>query len=262
MTFGRNRLASAAIMAVLLAGGCASGTGQSGPATRPTSDAGLNERQREVARVQAGRLGFVQVLPLQAGWLVDDLADKVSGTAGRLGHMMADKTDPDIRRKGIMGLADRPWGETPTYTRAYAAIAGDDKEDYLVRASAIRAINRSRDPVYRPLFVSNLNDSNEVVRLEACKALNRMPDPAAVPTLIKLVARQEESKDVRIAAAEALRHYKKLEVARSLISLLGERDFGIAWQAHHSLRDLTRKDLGYDEGAWLSYLSGPEKPLS
>ena len=81
------------------------------------------------------------------------------------------------------------------------------------------------------------------------------------PLLVKILNRVEEDKDVRMAAADALRHYKTLEVARTLVLLLSDRDFGIAWTAHHSLKALTGRDLRYDESAWLEYLTGPEKPF-
>jgi hypothetical protein len=50
-------------------------------------------------------------------------------------------------------------------------------------------------------------------------------------------------------------------VARVLAASLSGRDFGLAWQSRWSLKILTGKDLGYDESAWLGYLTGPEKPL-
>jgi hypothetical protein len=70
-----------------------------------------------------------------------------------------------------------------------------------------------------------------------------------------------ESKDVRIAAADALRQYRTLDVARILVTYLNETDFGVAWQSRQSLIVLTGQDLQYDESAWLQYLVGPNKPF-
>jgi hypothetical protein len=102
-----------------------------------------------------------------------------------------------------------------------------------------------------------------------------VPDPAAVPALLRhlqgqrqgivvagAVTMSDEGKDVRIACADALRHYRTLDVARSLVTYLNERDFGVAWQSRQSLRQLTGRDLAYDQSAWLKYLTGPEKPFS
>lgn len=218
------------------------------------------ERGRELDRLSKKTLGAAQVPLTRFGWWVNDTADRVTGeTAGKYARLM-ESANPDSRRNGITWLAEKPFGERPPYTTRYAQIAQHDP-DYLVRATAIRALNRSRDKTATPVFIKALSDPNEQVRLEAAKALNRVPDPAAADALLALLRKPDESKDVRIAAADALKYYKSLEVARGLASMLGERDFGIAWQSHRSLRDMTGKDLKYDEGAWLTFLTGPEKPL-
>ena len=181
---------------------------------------------------------------------------------------MEDKTSADNRRRGINSLVKRPFGQRPPYTTRYGEIAigvpvanaGPDP-DYVVRATAIRALNRSRDKASTPIFIRALSDRSELVRLEAAKALNNVPDPAAAPRLTQMRADANEVMDVRIAAAEALRHYRTLEVARALVAVLDDRDFGIAWQARRSLERLTDAALGYDQAKWLAYLTGPAKPF-
>ena len=56
--------------------------------------------------------------------------------------------------------------------------------------------------------------------------------------MARTLGNQTEQKDVRIAAAEALRHYRQINVARVLAGTLVGRDFGIAWQSRWSLRIL------------------------
>ena len=172
---------------------------------------------------------------------------------------MEDIDSPDDRRQGINNLAKREFARRDPYTTRYRQIAAND-ENPQVRAAAIRALNLSRDASATPLFVKALGDENALVRLEAVKALGNLPDPDAVDPLVRIV-RSDENKDVRIAAADALKHYKTLEVARVLIPLLGEQDFGVAWHARRSLRKLTGRDFAYDEAAWLALISGPENPL-
>ncbi|MBC8106358.1 MAG: HEAT repeat domain-containing protein [Anaerolineae bacterium] len=171
-----------------------------------------------------------------------------------------DQYFPDERREGINELVNRGYGRQPPYTDRYASLAQNDK-DYLVRATAIRALNRSRDAKAIPIYINALNDESDLVRLEGAKALIHMPDDKAIPGLVKLVTNPNENRDVRIAAADALKYYRNTEVARALISQLGGREFGIAWQAHQSLVRLTGKDLRYDEGAWLTYVANPDKPF-
>jgi hypothetical protein len=266
MTLFSIRPARTTILAALLLSAFATGCGSIGSASatpRPSDPNWTSERERELARIRSRPfpLAIHDTVRTRVTWLFDDLADQISGVPSRYGHQLGDKENPDTRREGIMGLVARPWGETPLYTQAYAAICGDNSQDPLVRATALRALNRSRVSQYTPLYLTQLTDPSPLVRLEACKALNRMPDVNAIPQLLKMIGRQEEEKDVRIAATEALRHYKKLEVARALVGLLNERDFGIAWQARRGLHDITHKNFGYDEAAWLNYLTGPDKPL-
>src|SRR5205085_9778257 len=112
-----------------------------------------------------------------------------------------------------------------------------------------------------PLFIAALSDANPGVRLQAAKALSNIPDPSAADPLSRTLGNLAEQRDVRIAAAEALRHYRQIGVARVLAATLGARDFSIAWQSRWSLRILTGADYKYDERAWLTYLTGPTKPL-
>jgi len=111
------------------------------------------------------------------------------------------------------------------------------------------------------LFIKALADSSPLVRLEGAKALYRVPDPDSADKLLAMTTAADENKDVRIAAAEALQHYRRLDIGRTLIGLLNQRDFGIAWQARRTLKRLTGKDLNYDESAWLNFITGPSKPL-
>jgi hypothetical protein len=167
---------------------------------------------------------------------------------------------PDERRDGINRLSDRDFGRRQPYTTRYQQLAQLDS-DWLVRATAIRALNRSRDATATPIFIKALADENEVVRVEAAKALSNLPDEKAAPALVAIVTNAGETRDVRICAADALRHYHNLQVARALAAQLSIREFGLAWQARRSLVTLTGQDLRYDEAAWLQYLTGPEKPF-
>jgi hypothetical protein len=189
------------------------------------------------------------------------LSDKISGRTPRAAAVqMEDPYFPDERRIGINRLSSYPFGLHPPYTTRYEQIARTD-QDWLVRATAIRALNRARWQPATPLFIKALNDVNDHVRLEAAKALSNVPDPDAAPVLLNLVNDTTENRDVRIAAADALRHYKTVEVARTLATQLGGREFGLAWQSRKSLMEMTGRDMRYDESAWLNFITGPEKPL-
>ena len=173
---------------------------------------------------------------------------------------MEDPYFPDERVAGINRLVAEDFGKKPPYTERYKQIAVSD-EDWLVRATAVRALNRARDKSSTGVFIRALSDENARVRLEGAKALANVPDPAAVGILIKAVNNADEDRDVRIAATQALKHYKTAEVARVLVNTLQGRDFSIAWQARRSLITMTGQDFRYDDGKWAEYLNGPGKPL-
>ena len=189
------------------------------------------------------------------------LTNRVRGvTPLSAARQMEDPDFPDERRNGIDRLSDYPFGREAPYTDRYEQIAQHDA-DWLVRATAIRALNRSRWTHATPIFIRALNDDNAFVRVEAAKALSNVPDRRAVPLLVHLVGNETEDRDVRIASADALRHYRTMEVGRTLAGQLNDREFAIAWQSRRSLQSLTGKDLRYDESAWLNYFGGPAKPL-
>jgi len=216
-------------------------------------------------------MGGAFVAPFKAfgNWM-----DYASGhTPGKAAREMED-ANPDRRRAGIADLViSWDFARKPPYTTRYKQIAQSDP-DYTVRAMAVRALNISRDKTATKIFIAALEDESELVRLEGAKALANVPDPDAVPALLRrLQGRRDttvdgrplsadEGKDVRIAAADALRNYHTLDVARTLVSYLNERDFSVAWQSRQSLVALTGRDLSYSQAAWLQYLSGPEKPFS
>ena len=175
-------------------------------------------------------------------------------------RMMENTGSADDRRKGIYNLVKREFGQNEPYTRRYRQIAQSDP-DATVRAAAVRALNASRDKAAVPVFITALTDKSDLVRLEAAKALSNIPDPTAAEPLSRALGNQFETRDVRVAASEALRHYRNLGVARVLAGTVGGRDFSIAWQSRWSLKILTGRDFRYDERAWLEYLTGPHKPL-
>lgn len=181
-------------------------------------------------------------------------------TAVKSVKKMEDPNSPDNRRQGIYELVATDFGQSETYCKRYRQIAQDDP-DFTVRAAAVRACNWARDKNAVPIFIAALNDKSDMVRWEAAKGLGNIPGPDAVAPLIRTMNNADEMKNVKIAAADALRHYKDLNVARTLVATFGGKDFSIAWQARQSLRSMTGTDLQYSERAWLEYLTSDKRPL-
>jgi hypothetical protein len=181
-------------------------------------------------------------------------------TPARYARMMEDAQRPDSRRLGISKLIQQKFAQRAPYTTRYQQIFETD-DDPLVRAMALRALSVSRDTSASKLYVKALADSEMLVRLEGAKALTNMPDDAAIDALLKVLNAVQEDQDVRIAAAAALQHYQRRDVARALAALLDQRAFGLSYEARHSLRKITGVDYGYDNAAWLEYINDPSKPL-
>jgi hypothetical protein len=187
-------------------------------------------------------------------------------TAFNAAKDMLDPSYPDRRRNAVVYLSKRDFGRQDPYVKYYAEMARTD-DDHTVRAMAIRAMNRARRKNVTSLYLQSLEDSQPLVRLEAAKALANLPDEAAIPALIKhlkghievlrkgKVEADDETTDVRVACADALRSFRTSEVAQALVGVLRDRDFAVCWQARVSLKLLTGKDFRYDQAAWLDYLT-------
>ena len=191
------------------------------------------------------------------GGIVGYTADALGGLFGKSPEyyavrLAAENATPDQRRTGINGLASRDFGRQPPYTDAYAQLARESPAP-LVRATALRALNRSASESHTATYVAGLDDPDALVRLEAAKALAKVPDSAAVAPLLALAVDDEQDVDVRIAAVDALRHYAgEPEAVERLVALLGDDEFSVAWQARASLASIFGEDRGFDPEAWTS----------
>ena len=251
---------------LLLTGGCTSYFTETNP-PEPWSKGRFNEvrydDQQRLAgedRSNSGAGDFVTYVPRKLWSGVEWTWDWTTGnTPLRYAARLFDK-NPDKRREAIYMLSDNGFGRREPYTKYYAHMAESDM-DPTVRAAALRALNRCRDGKFTAIYVSALNDPSPWVRLEAAKALANIPDPKSVPGLIKLLADTQQTRDIRVAAADGLRAYQTSDVAQALIRVLTDRDFGVAWQARQSLNLMTAQDYAYDQTKWLNFLTQNVKPF-
>jgi hypothetical protein len=163
-------------------------------------------------------------------------------------------TQPGERREGLAELATRSYLRDQPYLDLFIVMGRYDP-DAVVRATAVRILNRTRSPDARAVFVEALGDANPRVLVEACLGLSNNPSPAAEDRLRELLADEAQPANVRIAAADALRHFPGIETRRALVAVLLDRDFAVAWQSRRSLFLGTGRDLRYDQAAWLESLA-------
>jgi hypothetical protein len=195
----------------------------------------------------------------------DGMMKKMVGPSAKERVAMAfDPNDADKRREGILGLSKHDWGLKEPYLKGYDALLKTDKEP-LVRAAAVQALGKAKDPTYLPSVAKALYDRAEPVRVDAAIALDSLIGEPAVEHL-RNRATQDESQDVRSPAAKALRHYRREDVMHTLVDCLTDKTFAVRHEAHASLVEIVGQDLGYQPKDWLPALNGPlpapPKPVS
>ena len=214
------------------------------------------EEQRPIQGLDNPVRLFIGVIAEGVSWI----HDLMSGHTFLQEARKLFEANPDHRRAGIIYLSDRTPGRHDPYLKQYDITARADP-DPAVRAMAIRALNRARDKRAVNIFLTALEEKNDVVRLEGAKGLANVTDASAVLPLMRHLDSADENVDVRIACADALRQHHTAEVAQALVRALRDRNFGVAWQARKSLQLMTGKDFRYDTAAWLGHLGGERKPF-
>lgn len=163
-----------------------------------------------------------------------------------------DPYSADKRFRGMLLIANAPWGGERVYVDMYVAALKDT--DPSVRAVAVRALALHGDPEHVPLILDQLKDPDRLLRWEGVRALQRLHNPIAITPLIdRLTIKNEFEPDVRAGAAIALGQYAEGKVVDALISALDDRDLAVNDAARASLKILTGQDLGYDVREWVAW---------
>ncbi len=167
---------------------------------------------------------------------------------------MVKAPDPDRRRAAIDALSASAAGEEDRCVAAYARVLDED-EDAAVRASAVRAIGRTRNRKHVGHLVKALSDRSSIVRWDAAVALEHFSgDPAG--DALSEHALDDASEDVRAACARSLRSYPQPAVLRALVRCLRDESFSVRYRAQESLVALTGRDFGYDAEGWVAAREG------
>jgi hypothetical protein len=259
------------LLVVFCVAGCFSSRYKEKPWTEARWKESIRENEErlkpEEQRQTGGTFAFVDKAAQKITDVVVGIYNYITGnTAYNAAKDMLDPSFPDRRRAAVVYLSKRDFGRQEPYVKYYAEMARTD-DDHTVRAMAIRSLNRSRRKSDTALFIATLGDEHAIVRLEAAKALANIPDEAAMAPLIKHLQERvelriktqqvikDETTDVRVACADALRCHRNVEAAQALVGVLRDRDFAVSWQARESLKLMTGKDHRFDQQAWLEYLS-------
>lgn len=130
-----------------------------------------------------------------------------------------------------------------------------DDRSALVRQAAIGALGRVEGSSATSAFIDRLRDRDPWVRLAAAKELvHCAPDPVVTEAL-SATLRQDESVDVREAAAAALGALRAQSAVYDLyLAFSGDREPGVRFHAYHALCAITGKDFGLDAKAWRAFV--------
>jgi HEAT repeat protein len=172
---------------------------------------------------------------------------------------MFESEDPDLRRNAIERLSKKKWGRRGAYPKAYAIMTTDSAAT--VRSAAVRALGRVGDAKYAKEVIAALSDRESSVRWDAAVTLDSIFAPEAVGPL-SLRANSDESPDVRIASARALRHYRQPDVLETLLRCLDDPKLAVRCRAAESLTELTGESAGTDAHAWRRILNGKTDPFA
>lgn len=156
------------------------------------------------------------------------------------------------RYRGIMVLANQPFGGEPVYMQLYVDAINDP--DAGVRAAGVRGLALHGSPEHVPLLVDTLDDEDPIVRLDSTRALQRIHNPVAVePLMARIRADVEDNELVRAEAARALGQYPQSRIIDALIAALDDPNLGVNEAARSSLRTLTGQDFGVDIAGWVGW---------
>ncbi|MCL4220106.1 MAG: HEAT repeat domain-containing protein [Phycisphaerales bacterium] len=156
------------------------------------------------------------------------------------------------RYRGIMILANQPFGGDPVYMQLYVDAITDS--DSGVRAAGVRGLALHGSPEHVPLLIDTLDDEDVIVRLDSARALQRIHNPVAIePLLARTRIENEENELVRAEAARALGQYPQSRIVDALIAALDDPNLGVNEAARSSLRTLTGQDFGVDIAGWVNW---------
>ena len=176
-------------------------------------------------------------------------------------RIMIDPNDPDNRRRGTLLIANSPFGGGEPYLKVYRDMAIHER-DPLAKAAALAALGRHGVPDDAPIIAASLDDENRQVRWAAAQALQRIHNVAVVGDLLDVLRKDDEHMDTRIATAVAVGQYPQDRVFQGLISALDDRELALNLTARESLQTLTGEDFALEPSAWLGWYNDNAEPFA
>lgn len=169
---------------------------------------------------------------------------------------------PDMRIDTVQQFASRADGTDSTEQREYTdqlARQIQIEPDPLVRAQIIKAVHEFRTPLAYQIVEAGLGDEHSAVRTASCEALGERAEARSIARLSEIV-REDEDKDVRLAAVAALGNIKDPAAIAGVAAALEDRDPAMQYVGVQSMRSITGKEYGGDVEAWRQVAAGKAPP--
>jgi hypothetical protein len=160
--------------------------------------------------------------------------------------------DADLRRKGIVVIANSDIGGYEPYVKLYRDYAQNER-DPIVRAVSIRALARHGAAEDAMIIAPNLLHEIVQVRWEAARGLQRLHCPDVVPMMLEVLRDEGQPAEIRAAVAIGLGQYPQDRVVQGLIAGLDAWELSVNRASAGALRNLTGRDFGLDARAWLGW---------
>lgn len=238
-----------------------------------------NRRSRSGFRDRAGAAGLLLLIALPScdPGQRRDVSERFKHYTPEQDRQIAlNDSSPNERRRAVARIAASGRTDDATFDVLDTVARRDASEQ--VRCVALRGLGGFADarPVQTALVILNPKghpgeaaEAGPQVRWEAAVVLRRLVEAHLVPerditeTLDVLVGLllHDSSRDVKMTAARALSRIEDPRVLRALIAALRNRDFGIAYEAHRSLAEITGRSYGYEAEAWEAWLASTPDPF-
>ena len=185
--------------------------------------------------------------------------------------------DPDMRRAAVAKVAESKKHDQEWAIKGFVAIALLES-DPQARCVAVRALGQTRDRRavetclkiinYRKHPPAEVRPPDDLCRWDATEALGELaggplPEDLRGEVLETLVdrLRSDAERQVRIAAAQGLRHFAEPAAVRGLVDGLRDEDFAVVYACEDSLAYLTGVTHGCDPSEWEQWLSKNEQSM-
>lgn len=193
-------------------------------------------------------------------------------------HAAMEAQNADERRDAVARIAESGYVTSDDSFHILDTAARTDQVSQ-TRCIAIRALSTYKDarPFTTLLMILQATTDgkealppNDDVRWETVTAMTQLSrkgvltdqEPAIVRGILIKLAESDTSRNVRIAALEALGEFKDREVLLPLVRSLRTQDFAIAERAEGSLIRLTGETHYADADAWEKWIASAQDPFA